>query len=190
MKSPFRNQEFHRGRLGNARRARGGFTLLELVIVVGIMGLIALMGVPAIWGALHRPPMSQAVTDILDTCTEARAQAILHGKTVTLRIYPQDRRIDLDEGGSTASTEPAPGKEPPATDGKTQNWSKTLSDRLTFDLLDVNFYECKDEDMASVRFFPNGTCDELTIVLHADDGEYRKIKLDLVTAVAEVMPFP
>jgi prepilin-type N-terminal cleavage/methylation domain-containing protein len=192
MKPPLFNQESFRGHRGNSRRARGAFTLLELVIVVAIMGLIAMMGIPAIWGAMHRPPMSQAVTDILDTCTEARAQAILHNQTVSVRIYPHDRRIDREVVGSAPApaAETAQTEEPPAKDGKAQGSAKTLSDRLAFDLLDVNFVECKDEEMATVRFFPNGTCDELTIVLHSDEGEYRKIKLDLVTAVAEVVPFP
>ena len=58
-------------------------------------------------------------------------------------------------------------------------------------MLDVNFRECKDDEEARVRFYPNGTCDEFTIILHsAANGESKKITLELVTAMPEVTPFP
>jgi hypothetical protein len=38
-----------------------------------------------------------------------------------------------------------------------------------------------------VRFFPNGTCDELTLVLHSGD-EWQKITLEFATALASVGP--
>ncbi len=37
-----------------------------------------------------------------------------------------------------------------------------------------------------MRFFPNGTCDELTLVLRSDRNEYRKISLEVTTALARV----
>ena len=47
----------------------------------------------------------------------------------------------------------------------------------------------KDEEMARVRFFPNGTCDEMTIVLHSpDNGEWHKIALEVTTSLATVGP--
>ena len=40
-------------------------------------------------------------------------------------------------------------------------------------------------DEARVHFFPNGTSDDLTLVLRYDIG-VRKITLDLITAMADV----
>jgi hypothetical protein len=41
--------------------------------------------------------------------------------------------------------------------------------------------------VARVHFFPNGTCDELTLVLHSSD-EWEKITLEFSTALASVGP--
>ena len=52
-------------------------------------------------------------------------------------------------------------------------------------MLDVNFIEYKDAEEAHVRFFPNGTSDELTVILHSGT-EYRKITLEPTTGLANV----
>ena len=47
-------------------RCRRGFTLLEIMVVVAIMGLIMAMGVPSILSALKKDGMRKAVSDLQD----------------------------------------------------------------------------------------------------------------------------
>jgi prepilin-type N-terminal cleavage/methylation domain-containing protein len=156
------------------RRSRNAgfraFTLIELMVVCAVMGVVLAMGIPAIYSALHRDPMSQAVVDVVDACqggidhAGARSLAILTGKTTELRIYPHERRIEVN-GGMSAQ----------------------ISDHLYFRMLDVNFLDCRDADVATVRFYPNGTCDEFNLILVSDSGEVRRITLDIITGLPEVV---
>ena len=52
-------------------RQQSAFTLLELMMVVGIIGLVVAMGVPAILSVTHEGPLRKAVnepTGDLHTC--------------------------------------------------------------------------------------------------------------------------
>ncbi|HXR05695.1 MAG TPA: type II secretion system protein, partial [Candidatus Acidoferrum sp.] len=49
---------------GPARRT-GAFTLIEILVVVGIIGLTLTMGVPAFVRALHKEGMRKAESDLL-----------------------------------------------------------------------------------------------------------------------------
>jgi hypothetical protein len=51
--------------------------------------------------------------------------------------------------------------------------------------LGINNFDYTESDEARVRFFANGTSDEMTLVL-SDAGEYRKITLEVTTALASV----
>jgi hypothetical protein len=51
--------------------------------------------------------------------------------------------------------------------------------------LGINNFDYTDSDEARVRFFANGTSDEMTLVL-SSGGEYRKITLEVTTALASV----
>ena len=51
--------------------------------------------------------------------------------------------------------------------------------------LGINGFDYTESDEARVRFFANGTSDEMTLVL-SSDGEYRKITLEVTTALASV----
>jgi hypothetical protein len=42
--------------------------------------------------------------------------------------------------------------------------------------------------MVRVKFYPNGTSDDMTIVLHNEMGDYRRLTLDLVTASLDFGP--
>lgn len=160
-----------------------GFTLIEIMIVVGILGLVAMWGLPAIYRVSRQETIREAVNDIVEVCSHARAQAILQGRTVELVVRPQERRISLGGAGSGAdASEPSLlGGVPGATRASAQ-WP----DRVMLEMLDINFVEYKDAEEARVRFFPNGTCDELTMILRSDANEYRKISLEVTTGLAEV----
>ena len=62
--------------------------------------------------------------------------------------------------------------------------SGRISERVLVEMVDVNFVEYKDLGEARVRFYPNGTSDEFSIVLHWDQ-EWSKITLEVVTGLAE-----
>jgi len=61
-----------------------------------------------------------------------------------------------------------------------------LPNRVRLEMVDVNFIEYKDQEEAIARFYPNGTSDEMTILLLSDQGESRKISLEVVTALADL----
>jgi Tfp pilus assembly protein FimT len=159
------------------------------MMVVAIIGLMLSMGVPAILRTMHQEPLRKAVNDTINICSHARAQAILHGVTTTVVFHPQSREVALD---SIASTNPAVGFLPPdAPAGETKTPAPGASalnttqfgDSITLDMLDVNLLEYKNADEARVRFFPDGTSDEMTLIIHADD-QYRKITLEVTTGLA------
>ena len=56
-------------------------------------------------------------------------------------------------------------------------------DNLVIDMIDVNLSEYKDSEEARVRFYPNGTADELTVIAHSIRGEYFKMSLEATTGL-------
>ena len=165
------------------------FTLLEIMMVVAIIGLILTMGVPGILRTMHEEPLRKAVNDVINICSHARAQAVLHSETTTIVFHPESREMALAVLATTNA--PAGLAAPLAPAGETRAASSSASalnstqfgDGITIDMLDVNLLEYKDADEARVRFFPDGTSDEMTLVIHAGD-QYRKITLEVPTGLA------
>jgi prepilin-type N-terminal cleavage/methylation domain-containing protein len=154
-----------RGARALPRRGRPGYTLIEILIVVGIIGLTLTLGVPAFVKAMQKEGMRKAQSDLLEACRDARGEAILRASQQELNFQPLDRTFS------------APG------------FSATLPQDVTVDLLGVNELSYEQEPLAKVRFYPNGTSDEFIIVIHSvKDGSQCIISLDPVTALAEVMP--
>lgn len=177
------------------RRAHDAFTLIELLVVVAIIGIVMTISIPSIYRQLHPDSMQKAVTDLLEACTHARAMAILNRAPVALKIDPRTRQVSV--GGGAGSSErleshnvagedwrmPERGASSSSDGG---SFSAKLSDRIQIKLIDVNFVDFTEAEMAPVTFFPNGTSDEFTIVLANDQGEWRKISLEVVTGLADV----
>jgi prepilin-type N-terminal cleavage/methylation domain-containing protein len=175
-----------------ARASNRAFTLIEIMVVVAIMGIALAMGMPAISNMVHRAPLAQGVRDVMDGCRKARALAILNGKPMDLHIFPQDGRIevaaapvDASPSSTSTSAQPIHIAVPDSEQKNSGGFSAQLSDQIRIEMVDVNFIEYKDADMATVRFYPNGTSDEFTMVLNSDT-EWRKITLEVVTALAGV----
>ena len=157
-----------------SRTQAGAFTLIEIMVVVGIIGMIMAMGAPTLYHMMHRSGLGKTVDDFVQMCDAARAQAILTGATTRLVFHPQERRVELQVGTF------APGAP------RTTPRSLEFGDDLIVEMLDVNLLEYKDSSVARVRFFPNGTCDEMTLILHSIHNEWRKISLDITTGFASV----
>jgi prepilin-type N-terminal cleavage/methylation domain-containing protein len=171
----------------NSPSIRRGFTLIEIMLVVGILAIVMTMGLPAIYRMHQKEGLRQAVSDIVEVCSNARAQAILRGVTVELRIRPQEGTLDVSGAASQRSAESMePGSTAAFAPAPRSGLSAHISDRLIIEMVDVNFIEYKDEEEARVRFHPNGTCDELTIVLRSEKNEFRKISLEVTTSLAMV----
>jgi prepilin-type N-terminal cleavage/methylation domain-containing protein len=154
--------------IDNKKRFKKGFTLIEIMIVIAIMALVLAVGVPSIFRAAERDSLRAVVNGIVEACSMARAHAILSGQTQELIIRPLDGTIS------------APGMSEPVV----------IPNFVQIELLGVNFVELQTAEEARVRFFPNGTSDEFTIVLRSDKNEWRKISLETVTALADVETDP
>lgn len=146
-----------------------GFTLIEIMLVIGILAIVMAMAIPPIYRGMSKEPMRQAVSGVMDACTAARAAAILEGKTVAVVFHPQDHTFAAESG----SVSQKPGA----------SLSGRISDSIGIEMLDVNLLEYRELDVARVRFFANGTCDEFTLILHSDKGEWRKLSMEPTTGI-------
>jgi len=175
------------------RLARHGFTLIELMIVIGIMGIVMAMSMPMVYKLWHKAPMIKAVRDVTEVLSRARARAILQNTVAEVTFQPRERTMQVGAAASPVRSSRsrfgdlgaiAVSPPPPPASGL----SATLDSSISIEMLDVNLTEYKDADVAKVRFFPNGTCDELTLILHSDKGEWYKITLEITTSLATVGP--
>jgi type II secretion system protein H len=151
------------------RRARG-FTLIEIMIVVAIIGLMASIGVPSLITAMQKTGMRKALSEVQDVCRTARANAILHNRTESVIFHPMLRSFAAESGAAQHS-------------GLVS--SSTLPDGVEFEMLDINQQDYGASDWARVFFYPDGTSDEMTIVL-ASKNDQRKITLEFATGTTTV----
>lgn len=152
------------GFFSNRQSSRRAFTLIEVMIVVAIIGLMAAMGLPSMLRMIQKDGMRKAVSEVVTLLGDVRAAAILQGQTADASFYPADNRIDSSIGKSV-----------------------TLPDGVAMEAIGINLLDFSESEMSRVHFFPNGTCDELTLVLHSGD-DWRKITLEFSTALADAEP--
>ncbi len=172
-----------------------GFTLIELMIVIAIMAIVMTMGVPAIYRIWHKETLPKTVREITDVLDNARSLAILQGNVTEVVFHARDGRFEL-VGGSGGGGSSSRGNQdfssdfgaaPAATSGK----SGQIPEEIGVAQLKVNGVSCMDFEVARVRFYPNGTCDELRLVLlRPDNGDSRGIFLEVTTGLVDTESDP
>jgi len=164
-----------------------GFTLIEVMVVVAILGVIAVAGIPTLYQMLKKEGMRKATSDVVEVCSKARARAILQGTPVDVVFHPLERHLEIGSGGGP--TRDATGRamasdRPSVMQGTGQ--SAVIPEDIVIEMLDINLSEYKESEWARVRFYPNGTSDELTLVLRSSKNEWKKITLEVTTGLASV----
>lgn len=170
-------------------RRAWAFTLIELMIVIGIVAIIAAVGLPAFVHGMRKEGLRKAVSDVVEGCSHARAQAILRGVPTELLIRAEDGQISVrpyqprsaEEAVEVGTVSAAPS----AAAAAVSTFKANLPDDIAVKLLYVNFKDQMENPEAHIRFFPNGTCDEFTVILSSLTAE-QQISLDVITALADV----
>jgi prepilin-type N-terminal cleavage/methylation domain-containing protein len=67
-------------------RARAGFTLIELIVVIVLLGILAGVGGVAMVRAQSRPGDSEPLLRVAARLASARREAIISGRSVTVTI--------------------------------------------------------------------------------------------------------
>lgn len=166
-------------------RITHAFTLIEIMIVVGLIAIFMTVAIPAFVSAQNKTPMRNALQGVLEACSTARAQAILRGAVVELRIRPQDYTFDVAPTGQIEGSGGGEARPDPKAGEGHAVFSVKLPTEVGIEELAVNFQLLKDAEAVAVRFHANGTCDEFTVVLRSLSGELRKITLDPITGKAD-----
>jgi len=164
------------------------------MVVVAIMAIVMTMSVPIVYKVWHKAPLRKAVSDVVEVCSRARAQAIMRGVKTEVIFHPREGSLGVS-GGAAASPHPGQGAGP-AADAMVQapagsGLTAQISDRVIIETMDINMsgIEYNDADSAKITFYPNGTSDEMRMILF-DGRERVGIELEITTGLANVVPNP
>jgi len=159
---------FLRSRAPLPRRSlgEGGFTLVEVVLVLALLALVISVLLPAAGALLRGVPGETPEETVLEAVQDARRQAVLSGREVTLRYEPA----------------------PPAlawTDGVQQGDRAFGVGRVLVEFLRpgagvilLGGQLVGTDPVAEMKFYTDGTCDQLHVQVRAADAAPRVIPLD------------
>ena len=161
--------------------SRRGYTLLELIVVVAILGTLLLVSIPAMLALNNLNKLDTAANDIATVFRYARGQAIIGEKTIVVRIDPKGARyrldlmMDLEERVRRSSR------------GRRQRGNEEriryLPEDVAFQDIFVWEDQLNDQGHVEVEFYPNGTVSPITIVLV--DIEKRLVTVELMRSTGQ-----
>ncbi|MBI5576777.1 MAG: prepilin-type N-terminal cleavage/methylation domain-containing protein [Deltaproteobacteria bacterium] len=139
---------------------RGGFSLLELILVIAIMGMLAALVLPSLPGAVESARLRGSAGEVRAALNLARTQAVseARGRSVALDLGKGEYGIDGDE----------------------RRWTLPEGIRLAT----VRFGDAiAERGVVRVRFRPDGSADEAEVAVSSPGGGIVRILVDPLTGM-------
>jgi type II secretion system protein H len=140
---------------------RGGFSLLELILVIAILGMLAAVVLPSLPGALESARLRGSAGEVRATLTLARTLAVSESR---------GRSVSFDLGSGEFGI-----------DGDARKW--LLPDGIR--LAAVRLGDAAAErGVVRVRFRPDGSADEAQVAISSSGGGMMRVNVDPLTGMA------
>ena len=152
-----------------------GFTLVEMMVVVAIMGILLGMAVINFRAINQKEPLDQAVSDVEGLCRRARSEAIVKSR-------PMDLTLDSSSGLLWLATAPHAVN---ALDSETGLLAATVEEAVALDqaslppevkleiVVPEDSMDSETPGVVVIRFYPNGTAEPLeALMMMAGEGVY------------------
>ena len=65
---------------------QNGFTLVELMVTIAVMGIIAVMAAPSFGNMLNKQNLNRSTSELVAVLSKARSQAAIERRTITVSI--------------------------------------------------------------------------------------------------------
>jgi len=139
-----------------SRSSARGFTFIEIMVVVAIVGVGAMMVIPALDAGFDSREVRRAVRQIAATMHHLRGEAVATGRVRHLRISPTQNGIETDDRS---------------------RWA-VLTDRALIERVDGGFAAA--DGTVEILFYPNGaTSGAEVVVVSRRDRASNRLKLVL-----------
>ena len=132
------------------RRAASGFTLIEIMLVLTILGMISILIVPNL-GSLETRTFNAQVRQAMSLLNYARRSAVVQGQPSSALFY--NGNLDKDEI--------------PQARTNSGNWQAGASTQVRF--RDSTDQEIDIEDFVEIKFYPEGGSTGGTLLLEQDE---------------------
>ncbi len=139
---------------------RRGFSLLELLLVIAIMGMLAAVVLPSLPGALESARLRGSAGEVRATFTLARTLAVSESRS---------RAVAFDLGRGEYGI-----------DGDPRKWA--LPEGIRVAALRPGD-AAPEGGVLRVRFYPDGSADEAEVALSSSGGGRLRISVDPLTGI-------
>jgi general secretion pathway protein H len=152
---------------GTSRRTAGGFTLMEMLIVMAVLALVTSLILPAIGAGVRNWELRTAAADLVSNLRLARTEAVTSKLVQAVRVDLDHDRVDRLQATSLAV----------AAGELEKSAQNLLGAVLGEDPGPVDFAAFGDEDRPAtsgahyILFFPRGNSSGGRVVLKHRDGE-------------------
>lgn len=168
------------------RRARAGFTFLEITIVIVIMGTLLILTIPSMRSLQDRNRLVAASRELAAMFRLARGQAILGERTVEVRFDMVNGRyrLDLNPTEEELLRRHRQGRELRRQEENIQR----LPEGVNFADVFVWTEQINERGHVVVEFYPNGSASPLVLVLADREGKSVTVEVARSSGRVSIQP--
>ncbi|MBG87913.1 MAG: hypothetical protein CMO80_13565 [Verrucomicrobiales bacterium] len=162
-----------------SRDPRAAFTLIEIMMVIGLLVIMFSVSIPSFVNSQTKRPMRLATEQLIEALSTARAQAIIRGELVQFHIRPQDYTFKVVPTGQAEELDESVQSQ--SKDTQRGLFDVKLPPEVGIEDIRVNYVDHTQDEFAVLKFHSNGTSEDFKLILRSLRGEYRLFMVDPIT---------